>query len=194
MRREIKYTALLLAAACGHSDNQQRLPAPIEKSTALAAQSEQTQKAAALVKGESLKSAGQEYAFLPEMKAQPAGAAEKGRFQIYESKNAEGAAPKVALSTNDKGLVVHPTALNARTQQIGVVTGTYRVHLIEGAKAADLAKAFSLRLTRSFESIRLAFFEVAPDVDMVELLNKLKADARVESAEIEVLENFKSAK
>lgn len=109
----------------------------------------------------------------------------KGSFVVYT------AAPQgVASVAQVNGVTTYPTVLNARTGGIGILPGTINVKLKDMASAAAVGSDHGLELVRQFAHLQTAFYRVKPGQDVVAAGTALAADARVLSAEVEVLEHM----
>jgi len=162
---------------------------------------------AALSQGQTLTSGGQTYVLLPQVRALPADPGgepagldvveRKGRFVVYrEPRGAmQLAQPMLAQDTRGGATVVtHAVVLNRRTGRAGVVLGTIAVKLPDLGQAAALAAAHGLTLSSQFDHLGLAFFTAAPGQDIAAATAALRADARVASADPEILETVRTPK
>ncbi len=164
---------------------------------------------ASLARAETFTSGGQQYSRLPEVRAlarasrkePPAqalarvGASEgnfieaKGHFVLYRA----GALATARLETADSQ-TLYPTALNTRTRVIGILPGTLIVQPKRLSQAETLAADHGLELVRAYPHLKTAFYRVKPGQDILAAAASLKADARVASAEVEVVEHIRTPK
>ena len=68
--------------------------------------------------------------------------------------------------------------------------GTLKVSLKDMANAAAVAADHGLEVVHVFAHLQIAFYRVKPDQDVVAAAAELSADARVASAEVEVVEHL----
>ena len=108
----------------------------------------------------------------------------KGSFIVFS------AAQQSAASVTSVNGTSYPTALNSRTGGIGIVPGTLNVKLKNSASAAAVAADHGLEVVRVFAHLKTAFYRVKPGQDVVAAAASLAADARVVSAEVEVIEHM----
>jgi len=108
----------------------------------------------------------------------------KGSFVVFT------AAQQSAASVTSVNGTSYPTAVNARTGGIGIVPGTINVKLKNSASAAAIAADQGLEVVGVFAHLQTAFFRVKPGQDVVAVAAALAADARVVSAEVEVIEHI----
>lgn len=152
-------------------------------------------------RGASLTSNGEQYQLLPGVRATTSLAAErpqqtlarvggtavvetKGNFVIY-SASAQGA------SIAQAGIAItYPAVLNSRTGGVGILSGAVNVKLKNMGNAASVAADHGLELIHAFSHLQLASYRVKAGQDVVAAAAALAADARVASAEIEVLEHM----
>lgn len=107
----------------------------------------------------------------------------KGSFVVFSSQQS-------ASSVTSVNGISYPAAYNPRTGGIGIVSGNINVKLKNSGNAAAVAKDYGLEVVRVFAHLQTAFFRVKPGQDVVAVAASLAADARVASAEIEVIENI----
>lgn len=110
----------------------------------------------------------------------------KGNFVVYTAA-AQGASASIAQTGN---VTTYPTVLNSRTGGVGILPGTVNVKLKNMGNAAAVASDHGLELLHAFAHLQLASYRVKPGQDVVAAAAKLAADARVASAEVEVLEHM----
>jgi hypothetical protein len=172
----------------------------VDKMTATAAASDRTTLLQAAGSGSNITSNKQQYQILSGVRAAEVQTGEqpqqaltrmgggkmietKGSFIVFSSQQS-------AASVTSVNGTSYPTAYNARTGGIGIVPGTLNVKLKDSATAAAVAKTYSLDVVRVFAHLQTAFFRVKPGQDVVAAAASLAADARVVSAEIEVIEHI----
>lgn len=88
-------------------------------------------------------------------------------------------------------VTVYPTAINTSNGNIGILPGTLVVRLKNTATAAAIATDHGLELVRSFPAINSAYYLVKPGQNLLAVASALSNDARVQQAEIEVLEHVR---
>ena len=108
----------------------------------------------------------------------------KGSFVLFTSTQQSAASLKSANGTS------YPTAINSRTGGIGIVPGTLNVKLKNINNANIIATAYGLDVVRVFEHLKTAFYRVKSGQDVVTVAASLASDARVENAEMEVIEHI----
>jgi len=113
----------------------------------------------------------------------------KGQFIIYHPLTVGSIAQANAVAQVD-GQRVFPVAVNPRTGQFGIVTGSIAVRVENPADWEALAADYGLQLARRYEHLGVAFYQVAPQRDILAARRDLLADTRVIEAELEVLEHF----
>jgi hypothetical protein len=86
---------------------------------------------------------------------------------------------------------LYPAAFNPRTGGIGILPGTVIVKPKDMGSAAAIANDHGLELVRAFAHLHIAFYRVKPGQDILAAVATLRTDARVQSAEIEVLEHLR---
>lgn len=109
----------------------------------------------------------------------------KGNFVVYSS-----AQRGAASVTKVNGVTTYPTVLNARTGGIGILPGTIRVKLKDATSADAIASDNGLILAGQLAHLQMAIYRAKPGQDVVTAATALAADARVVSAEVEVLEHM----
>jgi len=107
----------------------------------------------------------------------------KGSFIVFTAQQA----PTSVTSVNGTS---YPAAYNPRTGGIAIVPGSLNVKLKNMANAAAVAKDHGLDVVRVFAHLQTAFYKVKPGQDVVAVAAALAADARVASAEVEVIEHI----
>lgn len=169
---------------------------------AMAAAAERSAALQAAGKGAVLTSNGQDYQVLPGARAVENRAQNmqltltqvggtkvietKGNFVVYSSTHKPLASVDVV-----GGMPTYPAVLNSNTGAVGILPGTLNVKLKNMADAVAVANTHNLELTRQFAHLQTAFYRVKPGQDVVSVAAALAADARVASAEAEVIEYFK---
>jgi len=108
----------------------------------------------------------------------------KGSYVVFS------AAQQSAASVTSVNGTSYPTVLNSRTGGIGIVPGTLSVKLKNSANAAVIAADHGLEVVRIFAHLQTAFYRIKPGQDVVAAAAALSADARVASAEVEVIEQI----
>jgi hypothetical protein len=99
------------------------------------------------------------------------------------------AAPQSAPTVKSvNGATSYPTALNQRTGGIGILPGTLNVKLNYIDNASAVAATHGLDVVRVFAHLQTVFYRVRHGQDVVAAAASLAADARVQSAEVEVIE------
>lgn len=110
----------------------------------------------------------------------------KGSFVLFRSaQQGAGRIEQVQSVT-----LLYPAVLNVRTGVIGILPGTLSVKPKDMANAATIAGDHGLELVREFAHLQAAFYRVKPGQDVLAAAVVLAADARVASAEVEVLEHI----
>ncbi len=174
--------------------------AQAKKSTVGAARA---QAVAAAPEGASFRSAGQEYRIVPTLRAvKVAGGASSGA-----SLSAVGAGPGALLERKGPyALYVEPAgetpaaasqtvavAVNARSGQLGVLTGTITARVGSAAAAAAAAKGAGLVLDLVTPASGFAFFRAPPGADVLAAAAALAARPEVQGVEVEVREAYDEA-
>lgn len=77
---------------------------------------------------------------------------------------------------------------NSLTGQLGVVTGNISVLHSKGADIQDLLQQFNLNIVRSASSTGVYIVQPQQDVDLVKLLEQIKASGLVKTARLDILE------
>jgi hypothetical protein len=112
----------------------------------------------------------------------------KGRFSIYRSTLETENDVMSAKSVQNQTL--YPVVLNPRTNNLGIVTGSIKVQLQNMDEAEQIASDFRLTLRKKYAHLSTVFYQTETGQDLIQQINDLNNDARVESAAIEVLENI----
>jgi hypothetical protein len=109
----------------------------------------------------------------------------KGSFVVFTASK-----PSAASLATVNGATTYPAALNPRTGGIGIVPGTLKVSLKDMASASAVAADYGLEVVYVFAHLQTAFYQVKPGQDVVAAVASLVSDARVTSAEVEVIEHM----
>ena len=109
---------------------------------------------------------------------------EKGGYVIYR----DAAASPIAMNEAGDG-ATQAVAVNAGTGALAVLTGNLNVRLAPGADPAAVARDHNLVLVAAAPRILAAFFRPASVQDLVQVAARLSSDARVTSAEVDVVEH-----
>jgi len=113
----------------------------------------------------------------------------KGRLVLYRS--AQAGPASVARAG---GASVYPTAVNARTGTLGVLTGTLIVKPKSMADADAIASAHGLSGAKAYPQLQTVFYSAKAGVDLADLSAALQADPRIESAYPEIVERVRTPK
>ena len=117
----------------------------------------------------------------------PAQIATRGRYVIYRRGQ-----PQPDAKLRDVSMVrIHPTAINTRTGAIGVLLTTVEVRLRNFAERKAVASAHKLRIESAFEDRRTIYLRVPAGKDILDIVASLAADARVQNAAPEMLDNVR---
>lgn len=108
----------------------------------------------------------------------------KGNFVVYTAPQG------VAGIAQVNGATTYPTVINARTGGIGILPGTVNVLLKDMSNADAIASDYGLEVVYQFAHLKTVFYRVKAGQDVIAAAAKLAADARVASAEVEVLEHM----
>lgn len=191
-----KYFGLLLIAIFV-------LPMQVQAADRAATISQRATLLSSQARGAVLNSNNEQYRLLPGVRASQGKSKEKpqqtlsrvGGGSVIETKGdyvVFTAAPQGAASVmNVNGANTYPTVLNARTGGVGILPGTLTVKLKNMATAAAVAADHGLELLRAIDHLQTAFYRVKAGQDVVAAAAALSADARVASAEAEVIEHVK---
>lgn len=174
------------------------------KGVPAAAASERAALMQTLERGLSITSNKQEYQVLPGVRAAKKHAQEQpqqtiarmGGSQLVETKGLfvlYTAAPQTATSVKTVNGTSYPAVVNTRTDVIGIMPGTLIVKLKGSNGAAAIAKEHGLEVVRVFAHLNTAFYRVKSGQDVASAAVSVAADARVESAEVEIIEHVKVA-
>ncbi len=109
----------------------------------------------------------------------------KGQFLVYRGSQINPVA-SLALAGNS---VVYPMVLNTRTGATGVLLGTLVVTPKRMADVAAIASDHGLEVEREFSHLKVVFYRVKNNADVIDAATALSGDARVEKAYPEILEN-----
>jgi fervidolysin-like protein len=113
----------------------------------------------------------------------------KGRLVLFRS-----ARSKAALVQYPGGAGVFPTAVNARTGALGVLTGTLIVKPKELADGDAIGASHGLETIKAYPQLHTVFYRAKAKVDIADVSAALQADPRVESAYPEIIENVRAPK
>jgi len=158
-------------------------------------------------KGSAFSSRGESYVVLTEVHAVQAASAEeadssalirvglvgasvmqrKGVHVLYRTPAGTATNPEASLIALP-GAVARPVVLNTRTGQLGIVLGTIIAKLHNPADTEDLALKYGVQIQADFKHLSMAVFAVKPGRDVAAAAQQLQADSRVESADVEVIE------
>src|SRR5882672_1857667 len=108
----------------------------------------------------------------------------KGRLVLYRASSA-GA----ALVRRSGRTTVYPTAVNAQTGTLGVLTGTLVVKPKNMGDADAIGARYALETTTVYPQIQAVFYRAKAGADIADASAALQADARVESAYPEIVEH-----
>lgn len=172
-----------------------------DKAAGVAANAERAQLLQTVARGASISSNNQQYQMLSGVRAAQSNPAEKqqhtlsrmGGGKLIETKGSFvifSAPQQSQASVAQLNGTSYPTALNTRTGGIGIVPGTLTVKLKNSAGAPAIANDHGLEVVRVFTHLKTAIFRVKSGQDVVAVATALAADARIESAEVEVIEHL----
>lgn len=113
----------------------------------------------------------------------------KGRLVLFRS-----AQSKPALVQYPGGSGVFPTAVNARTGTLGVLTGNLIVKPKNMSDADAIASSHGLENTKVYPQLQTVFYKATSKVDIADVSAALQADPRVESAYPEIIEHVRVPK
>jgi hypothetical protein len=113
----------------------------------------------------------------------------KGRLVLFRS-----AQSKPALVQYPGGSGVFPTAVNARTGTLGVLTGNVIVKPKNMSDADAIASSHGLENTKAYPQLQTVFYKAKAKVDIADVSAALQADPRVESAYPEIVEHLRVPK
>ena len=163
----------------------------------------------AFARGQEFTLRGERYVFLPEVSAVRLGDSSnnpqlalssfgvqssevletKGGFTIYKAYQG-GVVPSIPVLSSINNGMVYPVVLNQRTGQLGIVSGMIAVKLPEMMDGDAVAQDHGIQLQSRYDHLGLAFYIVSIGEDVLSAAQALAADARVDSAEVEILEHF----
>ncbi|MFI5399858.1 MAG: hypothetical protein ACHQZQ_02240 [SAR324 cluster bacterium] len=162
---------------------------------------------ASMAQGDSFTSShGVTFVVLPELRAverPPAGALtqqvveRKGAFQIYRQAALGSQSKRLAVATESMGeqsLTTYAVVLNRRTGGLGIVLGRIVVTLADIAQSDAVAAAYGLTVATRYDENKIVIYGTAPGQDLGALTDALRADARVLSADPEILEYLRTPK
>jgi hypothetical protein len=110
----------------------------------------------------------------------------KGGFCIFRGIQQPGQA---AAAVQVSGVTVYPTVFNKRTGMIGILLGTLAVKPKQMADVAAIASDHGLEVERQFSHLRVVFYKVTKNVDIIDAAMGLRGDARITTASPDILEN-----
>jgi hypothetical protein len=113
----------------------------------------------------------------------------KGRLVLYRASTADAALIKRVGGAN-----VYPTAVNARTGTLGVVTGALVVKPKNMGDADAIASSLGLEKTKAYPQLGTVFYKAKAGADIADLSAALQADPRVLSAYPEIVEHVRVPK
>jgi len=113
----------------------------------------------------------------------------KGRLVLFRSPRRNA-----ALVERVAGSSVYPTALNSRTGNLGVLTGTLVVQPRSMGDAAAIANSHGLDTAKEYPRIRFVFYRAKSGTDIAAAAAALQADPRVETAYPEIVEYVRTPK
>lgn len=149
-----------------------------------------------LQRGKEIVAGGERYRHLPEVKAvegkSPAAGEvieTKGRLVLYR-----GAATDSATLKRTGSSVEYPVVVNARTGELGVLTGVLVVKPKDMSDADAISSGHGLEKGRVFPKLQTVFYKVSPGADIGDVAAALQADPRVESAYPEIIERVRQPK
>jgi len=93
-----------------------------------------------------------------------------------------------------RGERLYPVALNTRSGQLGIVTGTIVARLKDPAVATSVAENHGLTLIRAYPHLGYAYYKAPATRDVLAAAGALAGDARVQQADVEVVENLRLPK
>ena len=109
----------------------------------------------------------------------------KGNFVLFKTSPLQPLLMKgLGDSTN------YAVVLNTRTNNFGILTGRQAVALRDIADAAVIASDYGIEIVKQYPHLRMVFFQVSSSIDIANLTTELNADARVEYAYPEIIENL----
>jgi hypothetical protein len=196
--------SLALVAACASTPAGAQQP--LRPSGFLAGAAKPKADYAALPQGDAITSGGESYVVLSDVRAVPSDPGQepaglnvlerKGRFVVYRETRPHLKSPS-AMTVQDAGLtgqplLTHAVVLNPRTGNLGVVIGTLIVKLADMTQAEAIGAAHGLTLSSRFDHLNLAFYTAGPGQDIAAAAAALRADARVTSADPEILEHVRA--
>jgi len=195
---------LAVSAAClsGPTSAQERLT-PVGGKVPVAGAASLRAEYAALPAGDTLTSKGETYVALPDVRAMPSstGAApaglavieRKGRFLVYKETRPGMKSLRIATARDESAgplqVSTYAVVRNSRTGGAGIVLGTIVVKPRDMTQADALAAATGLTLTARYDHLGIVFYKAAPNQDIAAATAALRADARVISADPEILEH-----
>jgi hypothetical protein len=118
---------------------------------------------------------------------------QRGPFQIRRYTSAPSSSLRATPQSSSAFSVTsgYPVVLNTRTQRLGILMGTLLVRLNEATQVETLAQQHGLTLEHHFPHLRAAVLRFSAKQNPVTVLQELRADPGVRSANLEVLERLK---
>jgi hypothetical protein len=101
--------------------------------------------------------------------------------------------PATARTETVAGQLLYPTAVNVESGRIGFLPGTIIVQPKQLDNAPSIALTHNLKLLRTYDHLGIAILVVPQGRDVLSATTQLAADARVTSAEPEVVEAIRQA-
>ncbi|HEX7927554.1 MAG TPA: hypothetical protein VF678_08185 [bacterium] len=120
---------------------------------------------------------------------------QKGGFVLYK----ESAAPRPLSGSGTPTPLLaakadpRPVVMNMRTKQLAVVLNSIRVELQDITAADTLATEMGITLGRQFPNRPIVYYAVPAGMDLINLVTRLRSDARVAKADIELVEFVRTA-
>lgn len=112
----------------------------------------------------------------------------RGNMLLY--RDPAGAATGAVLRARDH-TTAYPVVLNTDTQELGFLPGTIRATLVHATDPPAVASAHGATVYRSFPQLGVVYFRIGPGQDVLGLAAALAADARVVTADPEVIEHLR---
>jgi hypothetical protein len=199
---KIRYVVLLTCLVPIHSQAQASGKSVIiGDRAAVAAAAERSATLDAAGRGATLTSNGQTYQVLPGARAveNRTQDVQQTLAQVGGGKLIESKGNLVVYSSTHKGgptlekiggVTTYATVLNANTGVVGILPGTISVRLKSMGDASSVASSHRLELIRKYVHLQKVYYRVQPGQDVISVAAALLADARVETAEVEVLEHL----
>ncbi len=113
-------------------------------------------------------------------------AADFGRFHLSIEKST---AVSTALSASPPS-PQYQLAFNTRTKRAAVVTGQIVVQLMKGASVQSIADDYGLSVSADYSHINRAFYTTTYVDELMDKVELLKSDQRINDAYLDILENL----